>query len=249
MPATVRDWADVDYYALLGVAPDASDEQIARAFRAIAKQLHPDRIGSRTTEEQHRFKQIIAAYEVLSNPRLRRDYDNVHDDEPSRVRARPEPMGRVPRPPSTPLIRWTPFKARAAMTLGVLCLLGGVAMSVFMIGLHQREVNANTGRVKVTAIVEEGTGGQPVITFNTAEHHTVVTPPPHRINPGVLTPGETLTVRYLRTDPSNVISDESHFARDFTLWFVAAKLLFGAPFIFVVGRRRARALRASATKA
>ena len=53
----------------------------------------------------------------------------------------------------------------------------------------------------------------------------------HR-NTGVLTPGDTITIRYLRSDPTNVIADESHFARDFTLWFVAAKLLFGAPFIF-----------------
>ncbi|HEY3833433.1 MAG TPA: J domain-containing protein [Acidimicrobiia bacterium] len=244
MPTQVRDWAEVDYYGLLGVAPDASDDEIARVFRALAKQLHPDRIGSRGTEQQHRFKQITAAYEVLSNPRMRRDYDSVRaQDAPAELRPRPVPMGRVPRAPATPLIRWTPFKARAAMVLGVLCLCGGVAMSVFMVGVHQREVNDQRGRVAVKAITIDNAQGQVVITFNTTDGHTITVPPPHRINPGVLDPGESMAIRYLRSDPTNVISNESHFARDFTLWFVAVKLLFGAPFIFYVGLRRLRLLR------
>ena len=244
MPTQVRDWADVDYYGLLGVAPDASDDEIARVFRALAKQLHPDRVGSRSTEQQQHFKQITAAYEVLSNPRMRHDYDSVRaQDAAPELRPQPAPMGRVPRAPAPPLIRWTPFKARAAMVLGVLCFLSGIAMSVFMVGVHQREVNDRRGRVAVNAITEDNAQGQLVITFDTKDGHTVTVPPPHRINPGVIDPGETMAVRYLRSNPTNVISNESHFARDFTLWFVAVKLLFGAPFIFVVGRRRLRSLR------
>lgn len=246
MPTQVRDWAEVDYYGLLGVAPDASDDEIARVFRALAKQLHPDRIGSRSTDQQHRFKQITAAYEVLSNPRMRSDYDLVRAQEAAvEAQPRPEPMGRVPRAPATPLIRWTPFKARGAMVLGVLCLLSGIAMSVFMVGVYQREVAARRGRVAVNAITVDNAQGQLVITFNTKDGRTITVPPPQRINPGVLDPGETMAIRYLRTKPTNVVSNESHFARDFTLWFVAAKLLFGAPFIFYVGWRRLRSLRAA----
>ena len=243
MPSTVRDWADVDYYALLGVAPDASDDEIARAFRALAKQLHPDRIGSRSTEQQHRFKEITAAYEVLSNPRLRRDYDSVQQHDDTGIRPRPPPMGSVPRAPATPLINWTPAKARAAMILGVLCFLGGIAMSIFMVGVHNHEADVNRGRVKVRAVIEQAADGQLVAAFETTNGHTVTVPPPNRINPGVLAAGDSMTLRYLRTNPKNVISDESHFARDFTLWFVAAKLLFGAPFIFLVGWRRWRDFR------
>jgi hypothetical protein len=244
VPTSVRDWADVDYYGLLGVAPEASDEEIARAFRALAKQLHPDRVGSRTTDEQQRFKQITAAYEVLSNPRMRRDYDSVQQRDETGVRPRPEPMGRVPKPPETPLINWTPAKARIAMFLGVLCFLGGVAMSVFMVGVHAREADAGKGRVKVSAFAEAAPNGDVVVTFETTDGKTVTIPPPHRINPsGTLTPGQSLTLRYLRTNPTNVITDESHFARDFTLWFVAVKLLFGGPVIFLVGYRRMRKFR------
>ena len=243
MPAAVRDWADVDYYGLLGVAPDATDEEIGRAFRALAKLLHPDRIGAGDTEEQHRFKQITAAYEVLSNPRLRRDYDSVQHHEPTGVRPRPEPMGRVPKPPTTPLIRWTPAKARIAVVLGALCMLGGIAMSIFMIGLHAHEADVDKGRATATAVAVDDAHGRVVITFDTADGRTITIPPPHRINPGVLTPGNTIKVRYLRTNPANVIADESHFARDFTLWFVAAKLLFGSPFVLGIGVRRLRSFR------
>ena len=80
-----------------------------------------------------------------------------------------------------------------------------------------------------TAITEDDAEGQLVITFNTKDGHTVTVPPPNRINPGVLDPGETMAIRYLRSNPTNVISNESHFSvRDFTLWFVVVKLLFGA---------------------
>ena len=224
--------------------PTPATTRSRRVFRALAKQLHPDRIGSRNTDQQQRFKQITAAYEVLSNPRMRHDYDSVRARNAApEVRPQPEPMGRVPRPPAPPLIRWTPFKARVAMVLGVLCFVAGVAMSVFMVGVHQREDNDRRGRVAVTAITEDDAQGQLVITFNTKDGHTVTVPPPNRINPGVLDPGETMAIRYLRSNPTNVISNESHFARDFTLWFVAVKLLFGAPFIFYVGWRRLRSLR------
>ncbi len=231
------------------MTPDATDEEIGRAFRALAKQLHPDRIGTRTTEEQIRFKQITAAYEVLSNPSRRRDYDSVQQHETTGVRPRPQPMGRVPQAPSTPLIRWTPAKARIAIALGVLCLLGGIAMSVFMIGVHRHEADVNRGRLTAHAVAIADAQGSVVLTFVTADGHTVTVPPPSRINPGVLTPGQSMTIRYLKSKPTNVISDESHFARDFTLWFVAAKLLFGAPFILTVGVRRLRKFKAQAAEA
>src|SRR6185437_12407918 len=139
--------------------------------------------------------------------------------ETAGVRPRPQPMGRVPKSPSTPLINWTPFKARAAIVLGVVCLLGGIAMSVFMIGVHQHEVDQAKGRTKATAVAVADSTNHVVITFETADGKTITTNPPHRINPGVLSPGDAITIRYLRSNPKNVISDESHFARDFTLWF------------------------------
>ncbi len=62
-----------DYYDVLGVGRDASQEEIKKAYRRLAFQYHPDRNKDRDAEE--RFKQINEAYEVLSNPGKRTTYD------------------------------------------------------------------------------------------------------------------------------------------------------------------------------
>jgi len=62
-----------DHYATLGVRRDATQEEIKRAYRRLARQLHPD--VNPDPETQERFKEINAAYEVLSDPEKRRIYD------------------------------------------------------------------------------------------------------------------------------------------------------------------------------
>ena len=62
-----------DYYEVLGLQKGASDEEIKRAFRRLAKQYHPDVNKEPGAEEK--FKEIGEAYSVLSDPEKKRQYD------------------------------------------------------------------------------------------------------------------------------------------------------------------------------
>ena len=67
-----------DPYGLLGVASNASDDEIKRAYRKLARELHPDTNSDPAAEA--RFKEITGAYEVLRDPERRRRFDQFGDD-------------------------------------------------------------------------------------------------------------------------------------------------------------------------
>ncbi|RYY04172.1 MAG: DNA-binding protein [Gammaproteobacteria bacterium] len=64
-----------DYYAALGVAPDADDKTIKKAFRKLAHQYHPDMNKDAGAEDK--FKEVAEAYEVLHNTEKRAEYDEL----------------------------------------------------------------------------------------------------------------------------------------------------------------------------
>jgi len=63
-----------DFYDVLGVARDAGGAEIKKAFRRLARELHPD-VNRHDPEAEEKFKQAAEAYEVLSDPERRRTYD------------------------------------------------------------------------------------------------------------------------------------------------------------------------------
>src|SRR5688572_3938123 len=65
-----------DYYDILGVAKNASDEDIKKAYRKLAMKHHPDRNqGDETKKSEDKFKEAKEAYEMLSDPQKRAAYD------------------------------------------------------------------------------------------------------------------------------------------------------------------------------
>ena len=62
-----------DYYGILGVGRDAGPDEIKRAYRRLARELHPDVNADAAAQE--RFAEVSAAYEVLSDPEKRRIVD------------------------------------------------------------------------------------------------------------------------------------------------------------------------------
>ena len=67
--------ADKDYYAILGVDKNASDEEIKKAYRKMAKKWHPDANPDNRKEAEEKFKEVGEAYSTLSDPQKRRMYD------------------------------------------------------------------------------------------------------------------------------------------------------------------------------
>ena len=73
---STRDFIEKDYYAALGVPKDADAAAIKKAYRKLARELHPDK-NPGNAEAEARFKEVSEAYDVLSDPKRRGEYDEA----------------------------------------------------------------------------------------------------------------------------------------------------------------------------
>lgn len=76
--APQQEWFEKNYYAVLGVEKTASQKEITKAYRALAKQYHPD-ANAANPEAAEKFKEISAANEVIGDEEKRKEYDSIRD--------------------------------------------------------------------------------------------------------------------------------------------------------------------------
>lgn len=71
-----KDYVEKDYYKVLGVPKDASATEIKKTYRKLAREFHPD-ANKGDTKAEDRFKDISEAYDVLSDDKRRKEYDEA----------------------------------------------------------------------------------------------------------------------------------------------------------------------------
>lgn len=227
----------VDYYAELGVRPDATPAEIAATYRTLAKALHPDARPTDPTAAE-RFKRVTVAYRVLADVERRRDYDDRRAHGLAPVAAPEAPVGRaVQEAPSRRGAHW-------GIAGGIAALVLGLAATALIISLQRHDADLRHRGTPTTATVVV-VGGERRLEFTTATGELVQAPEPLRTGTGDARVGERVDIRYDPQRPTQVITSEDKFARDITLWIVAVKLLVVGAFFVGWGVHRLRRARAS----
>ena len=247
-----------DYYRDLGVARDASPEELSAAFRRRAKELHPDagaaqpgagNPGEGDPDATEEFKRVSRAYSVLRDPVRRARYD-AHAERPAEVGdvvsrdARPAPSTTAPvaarpvvaRPRAWHLTRRT---ARRMVGAGIVLVVLGVVAGVWVMTVQRRDAELRARGVAVVATVVE-VDGHRGLRFTTRSGDVVVASEATKTGTEAPELGSAVRIHYDRDQPTRVVADGSHTARDITLWIVAVKFVVGGVVLACLGARRLR---------
>jgi hypothetical protein len=222
-----------DLYEELGVAPDATRDEIAAAYRARAKELHPD-TRPVSVGASERFERVGIAYRVLSDPSERARYDASLQVSAA---APPTDAPAKPRRLSRRGARWCAWGGAALVVLGLV-------VGAFVISLQRHDADLRAHGVATTAVVVQERGERR-LEFETANGARVLATEPVKTGEEAPAIGSRIGIHYDRSDPTNIVADESHTGRNITLWIVAVKFVLGGAVLMWFGIRALRRFRPS----
>ena len=170
-----------DYYEVLGVEKDATDADLTKAKRRLAQKLHPDR-NPDDADAEAAFKEMMEAYEVLSDPQKRAVYDRF---------GTVDPQSGVPEPPEFETMEelyeylrrmhghWNTAPKQTRQTIGVpvdAMLNGGDVTFRFVVASDGNMFGHNVAKIRI----EPGTKvGQRIRSPNIPDHEFVIAPQGH----------------------------------------------------------------------
>jgi hypothetical protein len=229
-----------DLYGELGVARDASRDEITAAYRARAKELHPDARPHDATAAD-RFRRLGAAYRVLSDPAERARYDESCAAPPGLPAFVPAPPPPAPEPAPTAA---KPFRlsvrgARWAAWGGAALVVLGLVVGTFVFSLQRHDADLEAHGVAAVATVIQ-VNGERRLEFETAGGRVVRATETVKTGEEQPPVGSRVRIHYDRGDPSTIVTDDSHTGRNVTLWIVAVKLVVGGAVLMGFGIRRLR---------
>ena len=227
-----------DLYEELGVAHDATREEIAAAYRTRAKELHPD---TRPVDAgaADRFARVGAAYRVLSDPDERARYDRSLAAPPLPPPVAPEPVVMVEAPTVEPpkRSRLSRKNARWCVAGGAALLILGVVVSAFVFSLQRHDADLREHGIATTAVVVP-INGERRLEFETRDGTVVRATESVKTGEEQPSLGTKVRIFYDPDDPTTIVTDESHTGRNVTLWIVGVKLVLGGAVLVGFGVRR-----------
>ncbi len=236
-----------DLYEELGVPRGATRDEVAAAFRARAKELHPDaRPDDAGAAEQ--FKRVGAAYRILSDPVERARYDA--DVLARTVAFTPVPPAapvarsgggapRAPVPARRAGFRLTRRGARWAVVGGAALIVLGVLAGVFVVGLQRHDAELRAHGVATVATVVS-VGGERRLEFTVPDGRVVRAAESVKSGEEQPAVGARVPIHYDRGDPTNIVTNDPHTGRNITLWIVTVKFVIGGAVLLWFGVRALR---------
>jgi hypothetical protein len=229
-------------YEALGVARDATRDEIIAAYRSRAKELHPDaRPGD--ADAADRFTRVDAAYRVLVDPVERARYDESRTASPPQhvapPRVTPTPVRPAPVPVRSKPFRFTRKGARGAVAGACALIVLGVVAGGFVFSLQRHDADLRAHGVATVATVTL-VNGERRLEFETRSGRVVRATESVKTGEEAPPVGSRVPIHYARSDPTSIVTDESHAGRNITLWIVAVKLVIGGSVLLWFGVRRLR---------